>query len=60
MKLHPFCMVAFDSKVNVFTFLQVFRNKLTFFAAAKVSSSFPLPEVPEIAFAGNFIILSGQ
>ncbi|WOG91180.1 hypothetical protein DCAR_0310428 [Daucus carota subsp. sativus] len=31
----------------------VFRNKLTFFAAAKVSSSFPLPEVPEIAFAGR-------
>ncbi|XP_031386795.1 uncharacterized protein LOC116200184 [Punica granatum] len=31
----------------------IFRNKLTFFAAAKVSSSFPPPEVPEIAFAGR-------
>ncbi|KAK1392564.1 EngB-type G domain-containing protein [Heracleum sosnowskyi] len=31
----------------------VFRNKLTFFAAAKVSSSLPPPEVPEIAFAGR-------
>ncbi|KAI3768109.1 hypothetical protein L2E82_18541 [Cichorium intybus] len=29
----------------------VFRNKLTFFAAAKVSSSFPSPDLPEIAFA---------
>lgn len=28
-------------------------NKLTFFAAAKVSSSFPPPDVPEIAFAGR-------
>lgn len=31
----------------------VFRNKLTFFAAAKVSSSFPSPDLPEIAFAGR-------
>ncbi|KAJ4719169.1 putative GTP binding protein [Melia azedarach] len=31
----------------------VFRNKLTFFAAAKVSSSFPAPDLPEIAFAGR-------
>lgn len=31
----------------------IFRNKLTFFAAAKVSSSFPPPDVPEIAFAGR-------
>ncbi|KAL2555949.1 uncharacterized protein Fot_00688 [Forsythia ovata] len=31
----------------------VFRNKLTFFAAAKISSSFPPPEFPEIAFAGR-------
>ncbi|KAL5974738.1 hypothetical protein ACLOJK_031409 [Asimina triloba] len=31
----------------------VFRNKLTFFAAAKVSSSFPPADLPEIAFAGR-------
>lgn len=31
----------------------IFRNKLTFFAAAKVSSSFPPPVLPEIAFAGR-------
>lgn len=31
----------------------VFRNKLEFFAAAKISSSFPSPEIPEIAFAGR-------
>ncbi|XP_050220115.1 uncharacterized protein LOC126670432 [Mercurialis annua] len=31
----------------------VFRNKMTFFAAAKVSSSFPAPDLPEIAFAGR-------
>ncbi|XP_010512252.1 PREDICTED: uncharacterized protein LOC104788230 [Camelina sativa] len=31
----------------------VFRNKLEFFAAANVSSSFPPPDVPEIAFAGR-------
>lgn len=31
---------------------QIFRNKLEFFAAAKVSSSFPTPNLPEIAFAG--------
>ncbi|CAL9127828.1 unnamed protein product [Musa textilis] len=31
----------------------VFRNKLEFFAAAKVSSSFPPPMIPEIAFAGR-------
>ncbi|KAG2299701.1 hypothetical protein Bca4012_011288 [Brassica carinata] len=31
----------------------LFRNKLEFFAAANVSSSFPPPDVPEIAFAGR-------
>ncbi|XVF20411.1 hypothetical protein REPUB_Repub11eG0196300 [Reevesia pubescens] len=31
----------------------MFRNKLQFFAAAKVSSSFPAPDLPEIAFAGR-------
>ncbi|XP_043707460.1 uncharacterized protein LOC122656849 isoform X2 [Telopea speciosissima] len=31
----------------------VFRNKLTYFAAAKVSSSFLPAELPEIAFAGR-------
>ncbi|XXG39584.1 hypothetical protein AAC387_Pa01g0510 [Persea americana] len=31
----------------------VFKNKLTFFAAAKISSSFPAPDLPEIAFAGR-------
>ncbi|XP_021279133.1 uncharacterized protein LOC110412827 [Herrania umbratica] len=31
----------------------IFRNKLQFFAAAKVSSSFPAPDTPEIAFAGR-------
>ncbi|CAH2069538.1 unnamed protein product [Thlaspi arvense] len=31
----------------------VFRNKMEFFAAANVSSSFPPPDVPEIAFAGR-------
>ncbi|KAL1338399.1 hypothetical protein HN51_033045 [Arachis hypogaea] len=30
-----------------------FRNKLEFFAAAKASSSFPAPNLPEIAFAGR-------
>ncbi|KAG6418065.1 hypothetical protein SASPL_120264 [Salvia splendens] len=30
-----------------------FRNKLEFFAAAKISSSFPPPDLPEIAFAGR-------
>lgn len=34
---------------------QIFRNKLTFFAAAKVSSSFPPPDMPEIAFAGRYL-----
>lgn len=34
---------------------QVFRNKLEFFAAAKVSSSFPPPNLPEIAFAGRIL-----
>ncbi|KAE8667461.1 hypothetical protein F3Y22_tig00112408pilonHSYRG00031 [Hibiscus syriacus] len=29
----------------------IFRNKLQFFAVAKVSSSFPPPDIPEIAFA---------
>ncbi|KAG1338125.1 hypothetical protein COCNU_04G004310 [Cocos nucifera] len=31
----------------------VFRNKLEFFAAAKISSSFPPPMIPEIAFSGR-------
>lgn len=31
----------------------VFRNKLEFFAAAKMSSSFPPPDLAEIAFAGR-------
>ncbi|MCD7466993.1 hypothetical protein HAX54_004127 [Datura stramonium] len=31
----------------------VFRNKLEFLAAAKVSSSFPPADLPEIAFAGR-------
>lgn len=31
----------------------VFRNKLQFFAAAKISSSFPPANLPEIAFAGR-------
>ncbi|KAK1428610.1 hypothetical protein QVD17_17449 [Tagetes erecta] len=31
----------------------IFRNKLEFFAAAKVSSSFPSADLPEIAFAGR-------
>ncbi|GMP48926.1 hypothetical protein CsSME_00016102 [Camellia sinensis var. sinensis] len=31
----------------------IFRNKMTFFAAANVSSSFLPPELPEIAFAGR-------
>ena len=34
---------------------QVFRNKLDFFAAAKASSSFPPPNLPEIAFAGRIL-----
>ncbi|CAL5388372.1 unnamed protein product [Camellia sinensis] len=32
---------------------RIFRNKMTFFAAANVSSSFLPPELPEIAFAGR-------
>lgn len=31
----------------------VFRNKLEFFASAKVASSFPQVDMPEIAFAGR-------
>ncbi|XP_075519712.1 uncharacterized protein LOC142553385 [Primulina tabacum] len=31
----------------------VFRKKLEFFAAAKISSSFPSPDLSEIAFAGR-------
>ncbi|KAL9249545.1 putative GTP-binding protein EngB [Drosera capensis] len=34
----------------------IFRNKLSFFAAAKVSSSFPPPDLPEIAFAGDVLL----
>lgn len=46
--------------VNVVTFWfdklrQIFRNRLEFFAAAKVSSSFPPPNLPEIAFAGRVL-----
>ncbi|PIM98311.1 putative GTPase [Handroanthus impetiginosus] len=33
--------------------IPIFRNKLEFFAAAKISSSFPSPDLPEIAFAGR-------
>lgn len=31
---------------------------MTFFAAAKASSSFPPPDLPEIAFAGQYFELS--
>ncbi|GMY28465.1 putative gtp-binding protein engb [Fagus crenata] len=31
----------------------IFRKKMTFFVAAKLSSSFPPPGLPEIAFAGR-------
>ncbi|XP_074297434.1 uncharacterized protein LOC141628157 isoform X2 [Silene latifolia] len=46
---------AIKPSPSILTFVQenVFRNKLEFFAAAKVSSSFPPPDLPEIAFAGR-------
>uniref|UniRef100_A0A7N0ZU53 EngB-type G domain-containing protein n=1 Tax=Kalanchoe fedtschenkoi TaxID=63787 RepID=A0A7N0ZU53_KALFE len=31
----------------------LFRNRLEFYAAAKVASSFPVPDLPEVAFAGR-------
>lgn len=45
----PFSTTAEREKIEV----NVFRNKLEFFAAAKISSSFPPPTLPEIAFAGR-------
>ncbi|KAK7387286.1 hypothetical protein VNO78_27972 [Psophocarpus tetragonolobus] len=45
----PFCSSSEREKIEE----NVFRNKLEFFAAAKVSSSFPPPNLPEIAFAGR-------
>lgn len=47
---------SIDYVIDFFNILQVFRNKLEFFAAAKISSSFPPPVLPEIAFAGNLIM----
>lgn len=44
-----------DLMIYVVLILQAFRNKLEFFAAAKSSSSFPPPDLPEIAFAGRLI-----
>lgn len=44
------CLFITNTGANCLT--QIFRNKLTFFAAANVSSSFPPPDLPEIAFAG--------
>ncbi|KAJ9167473.1 hypothetical protein P3X46_022124 [Hevea brasiliensis] len=45
----PFCTSCERERIEE----NIFRNKLTFFAAAKVSSSFPPPDLPEIAFAGR-------
>ncbi|KAG8387930.1 hypothetical protein BUALT_Bualt02G0072500 [Buddleja alternifolia] len=45
----PFSTSSERERVEV----PAFRNKLEFFAAAKVSSSFPSPDLPEIAFAGR-------
>lgn len=45
----PFSTVPERERTEV----PAFRNKLEFFAAAKTSSSFPPPELPEIAFAGR-------
>lgn len=47
----PLLMLTFSSDYR----RQIFRNKLEFFAAAKVSSSFPPPNLPEIAFAGRIV-----
>ncbi|CAN1155791.1 Probable GTP-binding protein EngB [Linum perenne] len=46
---------AIKPSPSILSFVEdnIFRNKLTFFAAAKVSSSFPPPDLPEIAFAGR-------
>ncbi|XP_051152848.1 uncharacterized protein LOC127266601 isoform X2 [Andrographis paniculata] len=45
----PFSTASERERIEI----PVFRNKLEFFAAAKVSSSFPPPDLPEIAFAGR-------
>lgn len=45
----PFSTIPERERVEV----PAFRNKLEFFAAAKISSSFPPPDLPEIAFAGR-------
>ncbi|KAK8936129.1 GTP-binding protein [Platanthera zijinensis] len=45
----PFSMSTDREKMEE----NVFRNHLDFFAAAKISSSFPPPTLPEIAFAGR-------
>ncbi|PKU62223.1 hypothetical protein MA16_Dca011516 [Dendrobium catenatum] len=44
---------AIQPSAGILSFVEenVFRNKLEFFAAAKMSSSFPSPTLPEIAFA---------
>ncbi|XP_041996082.1 uncharacterized protein LOC121746213 isoform X2 [Salvia splendens] len=46
---------AISPSSSILSFVQdnAFRNKLEFFAAAKISSSFPPPDLPEIAFAGR-------
>ncbi|KAE8039392.1 hypothetical protein FH972_011809 [Carpinus fangiana] len=46
---------AIQPSPSILSFVEdnIFRNKLTFFAAAKASSSFPPPDLPEIAFAGR-------
>ncbi|CAN1155785.1 Probable GTP-binding protein EngB [Linum perenne] len=46
---------AIKPSPSILSFVEdnIFRNKLTFFAAAKVSSSFPPPDLPEIAFVGR-------
>ncbi|KAH6814204.1 P-loop containing nucleoside triphosphate hydrolases superfamily protein [Perilla frutescens var. frutescens] len=45
----PFSTISERERIEV----PAFRNKLEFFAAAKISSSFPPPDLPEIAFAGR-------
>ncbi|XP_008810571.2 uncharacterized protein LOC103721955 [Phoenix dactylifera] len=53
IKLSPLDNIPFStSKERERIEESVFRNKLEFFAAAKISSSFPPPTIPEIAFAG--------
>lgn len=49
-----YCFIRNHISIDINYLLQIFKNKLTFFAAAKVSSSFPPPDLPEIAFAGVF------